>query len=117
MNICNKNGINTCADKTLQLPYVVMLELHFQLVLIRFLIALNRIEEPSDLQEFGTFKGEKKSSLILVYQDSVFRGNFRGDNEKEMKGEVAREGKGSEKQQLTVKQTSSFNSSATRAFK
>lgn len=43
----------------------------------------------------------------------MFRGNFRGDKEKEMKGEVAREGKGSEKQQLTVKQTSSFNSSAT----
>lgn len=60
MNICHKNGINTCADKTLQLPYVVMLELHFYLVLIRFLIALNRIQEPSDLQEFGTLKGEKE---------------------------------------------------------
>lgn len=60
MNICNKNGINTCADKTLQLPCVVMLELRFHLVLIRFLIALNRVQEPSDLQEFGTFEGEKE---------------------------------------------------------
>lgn len=40
MNICNKNGINTCADKVLLLPYTVMLVLHFQSFLIRFLIAL-----------------------------------------------------------------------------
>ena len=40
MNMCNKNGINTCADKILLLPYMVMLVLHFQLFLIRFLIAL-----------------------------------------------------------------------------
>lgn len=40
MNIRNKNGINTCADKVLLLPYTVMLVLHFQSFLIKFLIAL-----------------------------------------------------------------------------
>lgn len=40
MNIGNKNGINTCTDKILLLPYMVMAVLRFQLFLIRFLIAL-----------------------------------------------------------------------------
>lgn len=73
MNICNKNGINTCADKTLQLPYVVMLKLHFHLVLIRFLIALNRIQEPFDLQEFGTFKGGKEFFNIYLSGQCIQR--------------------------------------------